>query len=282
MIEMLFDQRSCILGEGPLWHPERNQLFWFDIINKKMMSRVNSTAFESQFDHHASAARWISQEELLIDSEVELFRFNAETHARTHVIPLETENNLTRSNDGRADPWGGFWIGTMGKNAETEAGAIYRFYRGSVEQLYSEISIANSICFSPDKSWAYYTDTVTAQIMRQKLDNEGWPKDKAEVFLDLSSEGLNPDGSVVDAQGCLWNAQWGASRIARYSTNGTFMNAYDFPATLTSCPAFGGQHLSELFVTSATIGLRSPSKGDGCTYRVPIAFVGQREHQIIL
>ena len=50
MIETLFDQRSCILGEGPLWHPERNQLFWFDIINKKMMSRVNSTAFEWQFD----------------------------------------------------------------------------------------------------------------------------------------------------------------------------------------------------------------------------------------
>ena len=246
------------------------------------MSRINSTAFEWQFDHHVSAAGWISKEELLIASEVELFRFNVETRARAHVIPLEKENSLTRSNDGRADPWGAFWIGTMGKNAETEAGAIYRFYRGSFEQLYSEISIANSICFSPDKSWAYYTDTITAQIMRQKLDNEGWPKDKAEVFLDLTSERLNPDGSVVDAQGCLWNAQWGASRIARYSPNGTFMNAYDFPAKLTSCPAFGGQDLSELFVTSATMGLRSPSKGDGCTYRMPIAFVGQREHQIIL
>ena len=60
------------------------------------------------------------------------------------------------------------------------------------------------------------------------------------------------------------------------------MNAYDFLAKLTSCPAFGGQDLSELFVTSATMGLRSPSKGDDCTYRVPIPFVGQREHQIIL
>ena len=102
----------------------------------------------------------------MIASEVELFRFNVDMRARAHVIALETENSLTRSNDGRADPWGGFWIGTMGKNAETEAGAICRFYRGSVEQLYSEISIANSICFSPEKSWAYYTDTVTAQIMR--------------------------------------------------------------------------------------------------------------------
>ena len=101
-------------------------------------------------------------------------------------------------------------------------------------------------------------------------------------FLDLTSERLNPDGSVVDAQGCLWNAKWGASRIARYSPNGPFMNAYDFLAKLTRCPAFGGQDPSQLFVTSATMGLRSPSKGDRRTYRMSIAFVGQREHQIIL
>ena len=86
MMETLFDQRSCTLGEGPLWHPERKQLFWFDIINKKMMSRVNSKAFEWQFDHHVSAAGWISQEELFIASEIELFRLNVETRARARYF----------------------------------------------------------------------------------------------------------------------------------------------------------------------------------------------------
>ena len=123
---------------------------------------MNSTAFEWQFDHHFSAAGWISQEELLIAREVELFRFNIKTRVHAHVFLLETENSLTHSNDGRADPWGGFWIGEIGKNAETETGAIYRFFRGAVEHLYSEISIANSICFSPDKRWAYNSDTLTA------------------------------------------------------------------------------------------------------------------------
>ncbi len=87
----------------------------------------------------------------------------------------------------------------MGKNAETGAGAIYRFYRGAVERLYSEISVANSICFSPNKTFDYYTYTLTAQIMCQKLDDEGWPEGAAEIFLDLTSDRLNPDGSVVDA-----------------------------------------------------------------------------------
>ena len=106
MTGILFDPRSCTLGEGPLWHPERNQLFWFDIIGKKMMSRADKIPLEWQFEHHVSAAGWISRDELLIASEVELFRFNVDTLARSHICPLDAGNSLTRSNDGRADPWG--------------------------------------------------------------------------------------------------------------------------------------------------------------------------------
>ena len=94
------------------------------------MSRMNFTALEWQFDHHVSAAGWISQDELLIASEMSLFSFNLAMHTRAHVIPLDAENIVTRSNDGRADSWGEFWIGTMGKNEETGVAAIYRFYRG--------------------------------------------------------------------------------------------------------------------------------------------------------
>jgi len=70
--------------------------------------------------------------------------------------------------------------------------------------------------------------------------------------------------------------------VARYSPAGAFLCAYDFPAKQTSCPAFGGEDLSQLFVTSATMGMRSPGKGEGCTYQLRVPFVGQPEHQIIL
>ena len=81
------------------------------------------------------------------------------------IAPLEADNPVTRSNDGRADPWGGFWIGTMGFNAEPQAGAIYRYYKGEVLPIVRNITISNAICFAPDRSCAYYTDTPTRQIM---------------------------------------------------------------------------------------------------------------------
>ena len=278
----MFDSRACFLGEGPLWHPERNQLFWFDINNKQLLSQKDGTKLTWQFNEHVSAAGWVSESTLLIASETALFTFNIDTEDKQHICPLEADNHLTRSNDGRADPWGGFWIGTMGKQAEPEFGAIYRFYKGELHRLYENITISNSICFSPDRNWAYYTDTPKRQIMRQKLDGDGWPDGAPDIFVDLRAEGLNPDGSVVDADGYLWNAQWGAGRLARYAPNGSFAEAVNLPASQATCPAFGGPQLSILFATSASDGLDSSSELDGATFFKDMQIAGQKEHQVKL
>lgn len=278
----VFDDRSCTLGEGPLWHPEREQLFWFDILGCKLMSRDGSGPLEWQFDEHVSAAGWIDRDTLLIASERALFRFDLKTGAREDLVAMESDEPVTRSNDGRADPWGGFWIGTMGKEAEPGAGAIYRFFQGRLECLYSDVTIPNAICFSPDRRYAYYTDTPTRQIMRQPLKEDGWPTGPAEVFVDLREAGLNPDGAVVDAEGCLWNAQWGASRVARYAPNGTLLSALEIPAQQTSCPAFGGDGLQTLFVTSAAEGLENPQAVQGQTFAAKTNTRGQAEHRIQL
>ena len=199
----IFDATACELGEGPLWHPERNQLFWFDIIGRRLPTREAGKTRSVQFDEHVSAAGWVDDQNLLIASETRLFLFDLERERSEDVEGLESGNSLTRSNDGRADPWGGFWIGTMAKqNANRKQGAIYRYYRGELRCLYPEISISNAICFSPDGSVAYYTDTPTQQIMRQELDvDSGWPDGDPEVWLDLTGEGVFPDGAVVDAEG---------------------------------------------------------------------------------
>lgn len=275
-----YDDRRCALGEGPLWHPERGQLFWFDILGKRLMSREGGRPLEWQFDEHVSAAGWIDRDTLLIASETAILRFEIGAGKSDLLAPLEADNPGTRSNDGRADPWGGFWIGTMGKNAEPGAGAIYRFWRGRIEPLFDALTIPNAICFSPDRRHAYFTDTVSHRIMRQPLDGEGWPQGAAETFVDLSAEGLNPDGAVVDAEGCLWNAQWGASRVARYSPQGGFLSAIGAPASQTSCPAFGGADMAQLFVTTATQGLGSARSDDGRVLTVATTTRGQREHAV--
>lgn len=283
----VFDDRVCELGEGPLWHPKRQQLFWFDILGNRLLTRSETGPQSWQFDENVSAAGWVDDTVLLIASETRLFRFDLRTEQQTLVTALEADNPLTRSNDGRADPWGGFWIGTMGKAAEPDAGAIYRYYLGELRQLYAPITITNAICFAPDRSVAYFTDTSTRQVMRQNLDPEtGWPTGQPEIFLDLTSDGLNPDGAVVDNDGQLWLAQWGASRVACYSDQGQFLRAIDFEAHQTSCPAFGGPDLTTLFCTSAVVGLSpdtlTSQPTNGMTFWVPDVAQGQAENRVIL
>lgn len=278
----VFSETRCALGEGPLWHPERKQLFWFDILGKRLLTVEGGKERHWQFDEHVSAAGWIDAETLLMASETGLWRFDIGTGNRELVIALETDNAITRSNDGRADARGGFWIGTMGKQAEKHAGAIYRYYRGELRVIAEDITISNSICFSPDGSLAYWTDTFGKQIMRQPLDAKtGWPTAKAELFVDLRAEGLNPDGSVVDAAGNLWNAQWGASRVACYDADGNLKTTLDCPASQTSCPAFGGDDLTTMYVTTAADGLKEETAA-GKTYSLQTMHKGQPEHRVIL
>ncbi len=279
----VFSRTRCILGEGPLWHPERGQLFWFDILNRQLRTVEDGEERHWQFDRYVSAAGWFDRDSLLVASEVDLFRFDLTTGVQDRVVELEADNPVTRSNDGRADPWGGFWIGTMGKALELGAGAIYRYWKGELRRLVGDITIPNAICFAPDASCAYFTDTPTRQILRQPLDPEtGWPEGAAELFIDLREAELNPDGAVVDAAGCLWSAQWGASRVARYDTTGAFLSAIDFPASQMSCPAFGGAEAKTLFATSASEGLDDATPENGCTFAVETDVPGQAEYRVLL
>lgn len=278
----IHDDRICELGEGPLWHPEREQLFWFDILGKRLMATENGAPQEWRFDRHVSAAGWVDRDRLLIASETGLLVFDLESGAELPVAAIEADNPVTRSNDGRADPWGGFWIGTMGRNFEPYAGSIWRWYRGRLRRLFDRITVPNAICFSPDRQWAYFTDTWSRRVMRQTLGSNGWPKGDPELFLDLRGDALNPDGAVVDAEGCFWVAQWGAARVARYAPDGTFLSALEVPAQQASCPAFGGPDLSRLFVTSARTGLKDPGPDDGRTFAAEIGIKGQAEHRVIL
>lgn len=282
----VYDDRPCELGEGPLWHPDRRQLFWFDIVGNRLLSREGKEPREWQFAENVSAAGWVDRETLLIASETALFAFDLMTGQRTDVAALDAENPKTRSNDGRADPQGGFWIGTMDKTGDERIGAIWRYYRGEMRQLYAPITIPNAICFTPDGGHAHFTDTRTGIVHRVALDAKGWPSGDPEAYLDLSGGAGSPDGAVVDADGLMWLAEWGAARVSAYGPDGRFLRAVEFPAPQTSCPAFGGDDLTTLFCTSALQRMSDASRAKfpqaGMTFEVEGVSTGQREHRAIL
>jgi sugar lactone lactonase YvrE len=283
---MIFDPRLCELGEGPLWHPIREQMFWFDINNQKLLSQDRDGPREWRFPEIVSAAGWISEDVLLIAGERDLFLFDLETEEVETLCLLEQDKPKNRPNDGRADPQGGFWIGTMAKDEAVGAGAIYRYYRGELRKLYSDITVPNAICFPPGGTSAHFSDTVTHKVMKVTLDADGWPNAAPEVFLDLATEGLYPDGAVIDAAGVMWLAQWGASRVAAYDANGAFLRSIPVDAPQTTCPAFAGPQLTALIVTSARKNLDAEAlriaPNSGATFVIEGLTQGQREHQVII
>ncbi len=278
----ILSQTRCTLGEGPLWHPERGSLFWFDILGHRLFEHDGQRERHWQFDRAVSAAGWLDRNRLLVASERDLFVFDLSTGTEDSLVALEADNPVTRSNDGRADPQGGFWIGTMGYDAERGAGAIYRFYKGDLRKLFPEIDIPNAICFAPDGRQAYFADSATRVIRRVALDAEGWPQGRAEDWLDLTAEGLTPDGAVTDAAGNLWNAQWGASRVACYAPDGRFLKALALPTPQITCPAFGGAHLSRLLVTSAAEGRPDSDLSAGRTFAFDLEVIGRPEPRVLL
>lgn len=273
---MIYDATKCALGEGPLWHPARKQLFWFDILGK----RLHTTDHCWDFDTYVSAAGWIDHDTLIVASAKGLHRFDIKTGDHSLLCHLENDNPVTRSNDGRADPQGGFWIGTMGINAEMSAGSIYRYYKGCVRNLYTNLQITNSICFAPAGDTAFFTDTNTQMIMSVALDADGWPSGEPQLHIDLRGTDFRPDGAVCDAQGNLFSAQWGVGRVAVYDRRGHFVEAFPMPAIQSSCPAFGGDDLQTLYCTSAAVG--RDGTDDGKTFHIKTTYTGQAEHRVIL
>ncbi len=252
----------CELGEGPSYEGETDTLWWFDILGKTLHELNLSSHAERvhALPVMASVVARIDEKQQLLATESGLFIRNRANGSLSLYCELEPGRSGNRSNDGRVHPSGSLWIGTMGKGAEEGAGAIYHVANGQSKKLFGNISIPNSICFSPDGATGYFVDTSINRLMRVPLDPAtGLPVGTSEVLVDTSDRPGGMDGSVCDASGNIWNARWGAGAVECYSSAGAFMAHYPIPAKRTTCPVFYGQNLNRLAVTSSWEGL-SPSE----------------------
>ncbi len=253
----VFDDHPCGLGECPIWHPIRNELFWVDLPNNKLISRGENGVFSWDFDEIISAIAWIDQDRLLLATEYSgLLEFTIATGESKQLCPIESDLPGNRCNDGRADPWGGFWVGTMSKADQPKEGSIYRWYNGELRKIVPELTIPNGICFDRVRQRGYFADTILHTIFMLNLDPEtGWPIGAPEVFLDLSFCEARPDGAVVDESGNLWYVLWGTDRLVCYSPEGEVLYEIDPGVPQPTCPGFGGQAYKDLYLTTAAIGL---------------------------
>lgn len=280
---------NSVLGEGPTYDPDTNTIWWFNILGKELHELRLSTKEKKvhPLPMMASVLARIDAGRQLLATEQGLFVRDVETGDLTFHAALENDRPENRSNDGRTHPSGALWVGTMSKRAETHAGAIYHVARGKVTKIFDAISIPNSICFSPDGTIGYFTDTRISRLMRVMVDPEtGLPTGEPIVLVDTMEEPGGIDGSVVDADGYIWNARWGAGTVDRYSPDGLRIARYKVPAAQPSCPAFIGADAEGLAVTTAWEGLdeaaRAMQPDAGALLELGIAVKGRFDPAYIL
>ena len=256
--ELFIDSR-CELGEGPFWHPLQERLFWFDILNKTLFSATAGGIMVDRFtfDATVTAAGVIDNDNLAVASAAGIFRLTLSTDTRELLIPLEPDSSSTRTNDGRVNQAGGFWVGTMGLKdpGKVAAGSLYQVRGGETKKLLSDVFIPNGTCFSPDGRTAYFADTKVGTIRKIAIDPDtGLPVGEWQPFADASHPG-GPDGAVTDAEGFVWSARWDGSSVIRFAPDGRVDRVVKVPVSRPTCPAFGGKDLKTMYITSAREGM---------------------------
>ena len=249
-------ESAHLLGEGPCWSPLEGRLYWFDIKGARLSwyEPDGGRSGHVGLPMRASAAAPMAGGGLLLATERGLVFFDPRSGEVTLRQPMDLGPGF-RSNDGVLLGDGCFWWSSMDDNGGKRPGVIFRTGAdGVTETVISGINIANSLAMSPDRRRLYLADSGRGTI---------WTYDTAdlsrrEVFATVEVGG--PDGSAMDADGYLWNAQWGAWRIVRYAPDGRIDRVVEVPVEQPSCCMFGGADLATLYVTSARESLSDEAR----------------------
>jgi L-arabinonolactonase len=255
-VSVLGETRN-IHGEGPVWSELLQKLFWTDIESRLLWEYdPRSSAFRSRpMTGKVCSFAFREQGGMLIAFDRGLSFYDLETQTEEYILDVEPDLPTTRLNDGRCDRQGRFIVGGF-DSSEKGLSAAYRLDGDmSLHRLFGGLSSANSTCFSPDGTTMYYADTPQAAIWAFDYDIvTGTPSERREFCSFADQPGL-PDGSVIDAEGYLWNAQWNGSRIARYRPDGTVDRVIETPCLNPTSLAFGGPDLDVLFITTSRLTL---------------------------
>lgn len=246
------------LGECALWCERAGAFWWTDIESSEIYrlapdGKVQSWSLPERVGSFAFVEG--SDTQLLLGLASGIAVFDTEMESLSLVVPVEADEPTTRINDGRCDRQGRFVFG-MFNPKEAPIGGFYRVHPDlRVERLpLPPAGVGNSICFSPDGATMYFTDSPARTIWRVDYAADG-RVGAPEVFVRLAADEGFADGSCIDAEGGLWNAQWEGRCVVRYDRAGRESARIALPVSRPTCPAFGGPALDVLYVTSARGGL---------------------------
>ena len=263
--ELILDAKT-MLGEGSLWSPEKQALYWVDILGRKVMlfdpvSRENRV-YETPSD--VGTVVQANSGDLLLALTDGFYRLNPQSGQVSMVA--EQKGLGLRFNDGKCDPAGRFWAGTMAHDCTPNAGALYCMDADySVRRMVNGVTISNGIVWNKAKDTMYYVDSPTFRVDAFDYELATGNISNRRTAVSVPDEIGLPDGMTIDDQDNLWVAHYGAGHVTSWDpVAGTLLGRVEIPGgnLVTSC-AFGGEQMKELFITTASCREDAGPRGGG-------------------
>lgn len=263
---------QCFLGEGPLWISNLGSFFWVDI-EKGNLHRYHLATEELEIRHFpyrlAVVLEW-QNEKLILGLDRKLVRYDWESQEIEELCEVEADLSLNRFNDGKVDPQGRIWIGTLSTLFTEGAGSLYRIDAAlKPEVQLKNLTISNGMAWTADQQTFYFIDTPTKKIQEFAFDPETGEIKFRRIAVEIP-EGLGfPDGMCIDQEGMLWVAHYAGSGVFRWNPKtGELQEKIELPVPhVTSC-CFGGENLELMLITTAQENLSAddlnkyPQSGD--------------------
>ncbi len=245
-------QGRDLLGECPLWDEREQVLWWVDILGPSL-KKFDASVAVLRLPEAMGSFAFREKGGLVAAMKSGFYFYDPDTGERDLICRPEAQLPANRLNDGRCDRQGRFWAGSMvDVPPRRPHGSLYRLSPGGECSLMRpELFIPNSLAWSPDGRTMYFADSVRKLIWRFDYDPSSGTMANERVFFDCAANPGSPDGSCVDAEGCLWNAEYGGWRVVRYTPAGKIDRVISLPAANPTCCCFGGPRLDTLYVTTA-------------------------------
>ncbi|MCW5314406.1 SMP-30/gluconolactonase/LRE family protein [Nostoc sp. KVJ3] len=258
------------LGESPIWDSTQNLIYWVDIYNHRVHQFNPATGKDCFFDvgDVVSAIATADADRLIMLLRHHLAFLNTQTGVVTRILEVEANFPDNRLNDGKYDPQGRFWFGSMCSLEKLQA-SLYRYDTdGSLHLMETGLTISNGLGWSPDQKTFYLTDSPQQKIYAYDFNSVTGSISNRRIFVDLTHESFYPDGLTIDSEGYIWSAMWDGWCVIRFNPKGEEILRIKLPVQLPTNCTFGGDNLRTLYITTASVGLsqaeidKSPYSGD--------------------
>jgi sugar lactone lactonase YvrE len=244
------------LGECPLWDPDRQRLAWVDVYNHRVHEFDPATGNDHYIETGdvVSAIALADGNHLLAALGNQLALLSLSTGELESLCRVAFPDPDSRFNDGKCDARGRFWVGSISK--EPGQAALYRYdLGGAVRVMETGLTISNGLGWSPDWKTFYLTDSPARKIYAYRFDPESGSIDDRRVLVDFGAEAVEPDGLAIDQRGNLWSALWNGWCVACFDPDGRELGRISLPVQRPTSLTFGGADLTDLYVTTASVGL---------------------------